>query len=228
MSGVQAATAAPPPARQSYSISDFDTIRLEAPVEVSIVTGKGVSATGTGDRDTLDALSLEINSRTLVIRMRNRMAMGGSGGKARLPTRIALTTGAVQRATLLGAGNLSIDSLKGARVNATLSGAGRLTVARVEADRLDVGQAGSGTLTLAGSTLELVASMSGSGRLDAAALDARRVRIDTEGSIDAQLAAREEATATANGTGQIAIAGKPTCTVRKTGSASITCGAMTY
>ncbi|HEX7872697.1 MAG TPA: DUF2807 domain-containing protein [Sphingobium sp.] len=220
--------AAPPVARQSYSISDFDTIRLEAPVEVAVTTGKGASATGSGDRDTLDALSLEINSRTLVIRIRDRLTIGGSGGKARAATRITLTTGEMRRAALLGAGTLILDRLKGAHVNATLSGAGRLTIARVDADRIDVGQAGSGTLTLTGSALDMVAAVSGSGRLDAATLDARRVRVSTEGSVDVQLTAREEASASANGTGQIAIAGKPTCTVRKSGSASVTCAGLSY
>ncbi|MET0248919.1 MAG: hypothetical protein ABW164_04245, partial [Sphingobium sp.] len=50
--GVTYATAAPV-SRQTYSISEFDTVRLDAPMEVVITTGKGVSAIGTGDRDTL-------------------------------------------------------------------------------------------------------------------------------------------------------------------------------
>ncbi|MFT3964345.1 MAG: DUF2807 domain-containing protein [Sphingobium sp.] len=220
--------AAPPAARQSYSISDFDTIRLEAPVEVAITTGKGASATGTGDRETLDMLNLEMNSRTLVIRMRNSFTLGGSGGKPRLPTRIALATGGLTRVAVLGAGNLTADALKGARVNATLSGSGRLTVGQVDADRIDAGQSGSGTMILAGKALELVTTASGSGRLDGTALDARRVRVTTEGSVDVQLTAREEADANANGTGQISITGKARCTVRKIGSASIHCGGAVY
>ncbi|HEX7854264.1 MAG TPA: DUF2807 domain-containing protein [Sphingobium sp.] len=225
--GVQSA-AAGPVARQTYTLSEFDTVRLEAPLEVVIATGKGVSAYGTGDRDTLDQLDLQINSRTLVIRLRNSMMLGGSGGKVRLPTRITLTTGELHRITVQGAGNLTADALKGPHVTASLNGSGRLVVAHVDTDRIDTVLIGSGTVTLAGKTLDLMATVSGSGRLDASALDAQRVRAETEGSIEARLSAREEAIATSNGSGELVITGKTKCTVRKTGSASVTCGGAVY
>lgn len=220
-----ALAAAPTPAHQSYSISEFDTIRLEAPLEVTVATDKGVSASATGDRDTLDRIVLQMNARTLVVRLRNAPTLGGSGdgGRGRLPTRIALSTNLVQHAIVMGSGMLSVDRLKGQRVEAMLSGSGRLTVPRVEADRIDVGLAGSGTMVLGGAVPDAGVTMSGSGRLDAGALSVQRLRVDTEGSVDAQLSARDTAAATANGTGQIVITGKATCTVRKTGSASVTC-----
>lgn len=228
--GAPAAWAAPLPAHQSYSISEFDAVRLEAPLDVAVTTDTGVSASATGDRDTLDRIELRVNSRTLIIRLRNAPTLGGSGdgGRGRVPTHLSLSTNLVQHATVMGSGMLAIDRLKGARVDATLSGSGHLTIPRVEADRINVGLAGSGVMTLTGTVLEAIVTMSGSGRLEAAPLLAQRLRIDTEGSGDAQLSARETAAATANGTGQITITGKAVCTVRKTGSASITCGGQVF
>lgn len=224
------AFAAPAPARQMFVVTDFDTVRLEAPIEVTVVTGKGASAVGTGDRATLDTLDLAVNGRTLTVRMHKDVSLGGSGegGKPRLPTRIALTTGDLRRAIVSGVGILSADRLTGDRTEATVRGPGSLTLGRVATDRIDIGLLGAGSITLAGTALDMVATISGSGRLDAAALDARRLRIDTEGPADAKATAREEAVAAANGPGRLVIAGPAKCTVRKTGSASITCGGAVY
>jgi hypothetical protein len=99
----------------------------------------------------------------------------------------------------------------------------------VEVDRLDVGLLGAGSITLAGgATLDLTTTISGSGRLDAGGLVARRARIEAEGSADARIGARDEAIATANGTGQLTIIGPARCTIRKIGSSSISCGDRIY
>lgn len=222
------ADAAPPSARRTFVVTDFDTVRLEAPIDATIVTGKGASAIGTGDRDTLDALELTVNGNALTIRMRKVASLGGSGGKARLPTRIAITTGELRRATVSGAGNLTADRLKGQRTEATLRGAGAINVGRVATDRLDVGLLGAGSMTLGGTALQMTATISGSGRLDAVALDARRIKIDTEGAVDAQVSAREEAIVGANGDGRLVVGGNAKCTVRKMGNASVTCGGEVY
>lgn len=217
-------SAAPPVARQTYSITEFDTIRVEAPVDVVVATDRGVAASGTGDRETLDRIELQMNSRTLVVRMRNTATLGGSnGGRGRLPTTLTLSTGLVQRAILMGSGTLSIDRLKGAHVEARVNGSGRLSAPRVEADQAEISLLGSGVMTLAGSVPDVVVTISGSGRLDAGALNAQRLRVNAEGAADGQFSARDTAIASANGTGQIVITGKPVCTVRKTGSASVTC-----
>jgi hypothetical protein len=224
-----AADAAPPISRQAYSISEFDTVRLEAPLDVVVTTDKGVAASATGDRDTLDRIDLRVNSGILVIRLRTNGSFGGSGdGRARAATKLSISTNLLQRVTVMGAGTLSVDRLKGAQVQAMLSGGGRLTVARVEADKADVALGGSGSMTLLGSVPDAKVTMSGSGRLDGTGFVAQRLVVVTEGSADAQLAARDTATVSANGTGQVTVVGKANCTVRKVGSASITCAGAVY
>ncbi|MCE7797671.1 DUF2807 domain-containing protein [Sphingobium sufflavum] len=224
----QPALAAPAVARQTYTLTDFDTVRVDAPIEVVVTSGKGASALGTGDRAILDALTLDTSSGILTIRQRSGVILGGSGGKARAPTRLTLTTGDLRRAMLNGAGSLTVDRLKGGRTEATVRGSGTLTIARVETDRLDIALIGAGSMILTGKAIEIVAAVGGSGRLDATGLDAQRIRIDTEGSIDARLTASGTTTATSNGTGRVTIAGKGQCVVRKTGNASIRCGGADY
>lgn len=222
------ATAAPaaPLSRQTYMIGDFDTIRVEAPVEVVVTTGKGASATGTGDRATLDALNLQMGGRVLIIRM-NRQAIGSYGappGRAKL----LLTTGQLKRATLLGAGSLTADRMKGDHAEASLRGSGTLSLPLIEADQLTVGLLGAGTITLGGKAGDVNATISGSARVDAAALDTRRLRLNAEGSVDARFAARESVTAVATGSSRAIITGTATCTVRKLGSATVECAGSAY
>lgn len=217
-----------PVSRQTYSISEFDAVRVDAPIDVAITTGKGVSATGTGDRETLDTLTLDISSRTLTIKIRQTISLGGSGGKTRAPTRLILTTNALRRATLVGSGNLTVDRLKGTFTEARLQGSGALTIAASETDRLSVGLQGAGTITLAGSAPDMTASVSGSGRLDTTALNVQRLRVSTEGSADVRVMANVEAHASAAGAGRIEVLGTAQCTVRKIGNANITCGGESY
>lgn len=223
------ARGAPPTARQSYVVTDFDTVRLEAPVEVVLTTGRGSSAVGNGDRDLLEALDFTVSARTLTIRLRQTAPLNGTGsGGARAPTRVALTTGELHRAIVMGTGTFTIDRLKGERTEATVRGAGTLTIGAVESDRLDAGLLGAGTLKLGGAAIELMASVSGSGRLDAATLNTHRVRLEMEGSPDTQLNAREEATVFVSGTGRLVVTGPAHCAVRKLGNANITCGGQIY
>jgi hypothetical protein len=216
--------------RQNYSVSDFDSVRVEAPIDVVVTTGKGTTANATGDRDTLDSLDLQITNHSLSIRMRSGTTFGGNSGKARAraPTRLILTTNELRRAAVMGAGSLTVDRLKGDRIEAIVRGSGVLTIARADGDKADVGLLGAGSMTLGGAALDVVATVSGSGRVDASALNAHRLRIDTEGSVDVQAKASEEAIASANGTGRLVVTGSAKCTVRKVGSASITCGGEVY
>src|SRR3546814_3406344 len=48
-------------AEQQYSVTHFDTVRMQAPFRVIISTGKGNSGRGEGERDALDRVSLDVS-----------------------------------------------------------------------------------------------------------------------------------------------------------------------
>lgn len=213
-------------ARQTFVVGDFDTIRLEAPIDATVTSGRGASAVGTGDRRTLDALDLRSNGRTLVIRLR-RPAIGdskGAGGKARL----TLTTGTLASAAVVGAGRLQVDRLKGGRGEAAINGSGVLSIDAVQLDKASLGIAGSGQLSVAGRVGDAVVLLRGAGTLQAGELTAQRLRLDAAGSAEADIAVIGTATLNASGGVRIAVAGKPTCTVRSTGNAQVRCGGTDY
>ncbi len=220
-----AATAAPA-ARQSFIITDFDSIRVEAPVDVRIETGKGPSARATGDRPVLDALTLDVSGGVLAVRMR-RSAVGSEitqdGG-----AQIVLTTTTLRTIVLLGAGSIAADRLRGAEARASLRGNGRIDVSGVDADRLSVDLIGAGSLSLAGKATAAQFRVSGAGRLDAARLSTIRLDTTVQGSADVSAGAREEATIIASGSGRVAVARAGSCSVRRAGSASVECGGKRY
>src|SRR3546814_11075750 len=48
-------------AEQQYSVTHFDTVRMQVPFRVIISTGKGNSGRGEGERDALDRVSLDVS-----------------------------------------------------------------------------------------------------------------------------------------------------------------------
>lgn len=213
-------------ARQTFVIGDFDTIRMEAPVDVTVVSGKGASATGTGDRATLDALTLQMSSRVLTVRLNRDMR--GVGARPLGTARIALTTGTLARASVSGAGTLTVDRLKGDTGEATLRGSGSLAVATVAVERLRVGMLGAGTITLAGRAGDAMVTLAGSGKLDAAALAVRRLRFTGDGAATAVIATADTADVNASGAVQVDVAGTAKCAVRMAGSAKVRCGGTDF
>src|SRR3546814_1259315 len=52
-------------AEQPYSVTHFDTVRMQVPFRVIISTGKGNLGRGEGERDALDRVSLDVSGGVL-------------------------------------------------------------------------------------------------------------------------------------------------------------------
>ena len=68
LAGLAAASPAPA-ATRGYTITSFDSIRVDAPVSVILTTGQGPSARAEGDQALLDRLHVDVSGRQLVIGM---------------------------------------------------------------------------------------------------------------------------------------------------------------
>jgi hypothetical protein len=215
-----------PVAQQSYITGDFDTIRVEAPVSVVITTGKGASARGFGPRALLDAISLDMASRTLIIRMRDSgLQRRGSGGTAR----IEITTGTLTRLFLSGAGSVAVDRMRGDRITMAQNGSGSVSVARIDAGTVDLGAQGSGSLSIAAGKVDVAgAAVGGSGSIETTGLDVARLTLHIEGSAQARMTARSTASVVASGAASATVTGPAACTVRRFGSAAVSCGGDDY
>lgn len=208
-------------AERSYSITDYDRIRLDAPVRVTVATGRSPSARATGDQAGLDRLKVEVQGRTLVI---GRNVSAWSANAPTAPVSLALSAFALRAAAVNGAGTLAIDRLRGPTLQLVVAGSGAIEAKAIEADVLSVIVAGDGRATVAGTAKRADYALRGTGGVVADALIAEDLKLAADGPGDVKAAARRTAAIASSGSGAISVAGKPACTVRATGSAEVRCG----
>jgi len=210
-------------AERRFGLSSFEAIEVMADVDVEVTTRAPVSAVATGPQDALDRLVLETRSGRLVISSKkfsddeNRPTKPGA-------VTIRINAANLQSATLVGAGSLQVDQLKGTRVAVGLRGPGRIGVGRITTDRLAVAMIGNGTMTLAGTAKQGQMTLSGANMVDAGKLAIDELTSDSEGAGDHIFNAVKSAALTTRGIGKTVVLGRPVCTVRNTGSGSVTCG----
>lgn len=208
-------------ATQTYVVTSFDSIRVEAPVKVVLKTGGGLSARGEGDRASLDRVDLQVSGRLLVVRIRPSV----SGKRDSGPVTLHLSTEQIRRAFLTGGGALVIDRMKGQRGEVTLNGGGELSVGTVMVDHLTALLSGGGQMTLNGQAGRAMMRLSGPGSLAAEGLTIRDVQVFGDGSGEMRLTASGSADIRARGSGNVTVLGKAACTVLHSGSGRVTCGA---
>ena len=210
-------------ANRSYSVTDFDRIRIDGPYAVTLRTGAASSASATGDMRAIDRLSVTVQGRTLIVRADSS---GWGGWKGESPGRVALSvaTPALSSAILGGSGALAIDRAKAMRFEIGLSGSGSIAIGTLAADRLALTLVGSGKVTVAGSAAQTRATLQGSGTIDAAKLASDDLELGVSGTGDASFAAKRSAKVTAAGTGAVTVTGNAACTVNSVGSGEVRCG----
>ncbi|MBL8649750.1 MAG: DUF2807 domain-containing protein [Sphingopyxis sp.] len=210
-------------AEKRFGLTSFEAIEVTADVAVEVVARAPVSAIATGPSDALDRLTVEARDGKLVI---GQKIYAGDGDRRQPLGRVTLRINAanLQSATVVGAGSLQIDGLKGTRVAIGLRGPGRITVGTVTTDRLVVAMVGNGTLALGGTAKTAQMTLSGAGQVDASALAVGELISDSEGTGDHIFQAVKTAAITTRGLGKTVVLGKPVCTVRNVGSGTVQCG----
>nr|WP_314441832.1 DUF2807 domain-containing protein [uncultured Sphingomonas sp.] len=204
-------------AERRFTVTSFDRIRVEAPFDVSLATGKAPSARAEGSNAALDTVDLRVEGRTLIVRQRG----GWNGAGKGQPVRLLLSTPDLRAASLLGTGRLQVDRMTGLLVNLGLAGPGQLRVTDLRADRVELLAGGSGTVSLAGAAKIGRFGTEGTVVLDAAALQAEDVTILATGNSEVRAIARRSANLTASGAATIAMQGPVACVQRVTGAATV-------
>lgn len=210
-------------AERRYTITDFDRVQVEGPFQVTLTTGRAVSASASGDSAALDRVSVEVQGRTLKIRP-NRSSWGGYPGEQAGAVKLSLSTHGLRAVTLIGPGNLVVDKAKAMRFDANLSGSGRIGIGALEADALNLGLIGAGKLSIGGKAKTVRATVTGSGDLEAAGLSGEDADINADTSGTIALSARRAAKVTMTGAGEVTIGGTPACTVVNRGAGIVRCG----
>lgn len=213
----------PAAAERTYSVTDFDRIKVEGPFRVLVETGKPSAARVEGSREASERVSIEVQGRLLRVRA-NSSAWGGYPGDSPGTVTVRLATRNVRAATVIGAGSLSVDKVVGLQAELQVSGSGAIEVGSVAADNLALAVIGAGTLTAAGTAKSVKATAQGSSSLDASGLKTLDAQVNAETSGTMTLAVDRTARIVSLGVGNVEIVGKPDCNVTVRGSGAVRCG----
>ena len=218
LSAVLAAPAAG--ATRNYGVSGFDRIEVDGPYKVTLTTGVAPFARATGSQNAIDRMVVKVEGRTLRVRS-NRSAWGGYPGAVTGPVELAIGTHDLSSAGLNGSGTLAINRVKGLEFALSVQGSGSAAVGAVAVDQLKVNLVGLASARLAGTAPQLTAVVRGAGGLDAAGLAVKDASIGAEGSVAVSANVTNTAKVQAIGASAVTLTGRPACTVKASGSATV-------
>lgn len=210
-------------ADRTFSVSDFENIRVVGPFSVTVTPGRSTTARARGNPLAMDNVSVDVQDRTLTIQPVS--ASVSSAVRSNLaPVAIFITVPRLINARLSGSGVLAIAELKGAKSDLVLTGSGTISVAKIALDRLGLRLSGAGQILLAGKALSVEANAKGAGEIEGAKLASLDLKVTASSSGDIHMAASRSANVTSTGSGAIEISGKPACSVQNLGSGTVSCG----
>lgn len=221
LAGLAAPAAA---ADRTYSVTDFDRVIVEGPYAVQLTLGAPSRAVASGTQGGLDRVTVDVQGQTLRIR-RNRSAWGGGPGADSGPVTIRLSTRNLRSARLIGPATLDMDGARGLNLELSVEGSGRIRATNIAADNLSLALLGSGGLDVAGTAKALTGNFQGTGNVEGTRLISQNGRVITNTVGAVALTVNGPVTVAANGLGDVAIFGRPACTVTGQGASQVRCPA---
>lgn len=207
-------------ATRSFGISGFTKIRVEGPYKVTLATGVPPFAKASGSPTALDRVAIEVRDETLIVQT-NPSAWGGYPGEDPGPVEVTVGTHDLSNASLTGAGSLAIDRVQGLTFALAVQGSGAAEIGNVAADQMEVSLAGTASAKLKGRTRSLTALVRGLSSLDAANLASPQAHITADGSSTIDANVTDTARVDAWGPATIRLTGRPSCTLKVTGSTNV-------
>jgi hypothetical protein len=207
-------------ATRNFGITSFEKVRIEGPFKVRLTTGVAPFASASGSLAAIQRVAIDVRGNTLVVHS-NLSSWGGYPGQDSGPVEISLGTHDLSSAWLSGSGALAIDKVKGLSFDLSTQGSGSATVGRADVDQLNVSVVGTANATLAGQAAKLTAVVRGISSLDAAALSSKDATIGAEGSATVAANVSNSATVDGSGPATVRFTGRPACTLRVSGSVSV-------
>jgi len=202
-------------ADRTYSVTNFDQVRVQGPYKVRLVTGVAPYARASGSIQGLDGISIDVSSQILTIR-RNSSTSSGYPGQPAGPVEIEIGGHDLRSASIVGSGSLDISAVRGLTFSLTLEGAGAARVGK-----LKLWIAGSASAALSGTAKSATFLVRGTSALDAVGLTVKDAVIGAEGPAVIRANVSNAAKVTAQGVSQVMLEGAPACTVKTSGSATV-------
>jgi hypothetical protein len=205
---------------RNFGITSFEKVRVDGPFKVRLTTGVAPFARATGSPAALDRVAIEVRGNTLVVH-NNLDSWGGYPGKDIGPVEVTLGTHDLSAAWLNGSGALSIDRVRGLGFDLSVEGSGSTDIGQAAVDQLNVSVVGTASARLAGRAAKMTAVIRGISTLDAAGLAAKDATLGADGAATIAASITNQATIDASGPATVRLTGSPACSLRVSGSASV-------
>jgi len=206
-------------ATRNFGVSSFTKIRVNGPYKVTVTTGVPVFARASGTAAAIDRVAIDVRGDTLIVQ--SNPSWGGFPGIDPGPVEVSVGTHDLTSASLIGAGSLAIDKVKGLTFALQVQGSGAGEIADANADQLTVNLDGSASAKLSGKAGKLTVLARGISSLNGAALTTPNAAISADGTATVEAKVTETARIDAWGPATIRLSGQPSCTVKVTGSVTV-------
>lgn len=130
--------------------------------------------------------------------------------EAHVPVVVTIDYVRVEVLAIGGAGSISGNALKSAKLDASIGGSGTMRLAQLDVGELAVSMGGSGVFAADGKARSVAISVAGSGRCDTERLVAADVNVSIAGSGDARVRADASLRASIAGSGDVYYSGAAT------------------
>lgn len=205
---------------RNFTVTTFDQLIIRGAVDVHVETGVAPYARVIGPARAIPQIEIEQTGRIMTVSV-NRSAWGANPTDGGDPLRIEIGTPSLDRASVNGPGRLRIERIEVDEFSLILGGSGHAEVAAMDVERLTVGLAGAGSMRLAGETLEAKVLVRGLSSLQANDLNVRDLNLTVDGNGMVQITATNSAELQTRGAGDIALQGRPACTLNIEGPTRI-------
>lgn len=205
-------------------VASFESILVIGDIDVTVETGKPVSAKASGDKRVLDSLKLERTGTTLRIRVLD-LLNDDKRKPITEPLRVTLTTPEIRNVVLSGNGRIGISAIKQPHAaKIAIAGNGKVTIGNVTADQFTADIDGNGQIDLGGGAVrDGRVTVIGAGEYRGARLLARKLRLEHNGNATSTATVLEGTDIYNRGSGNIDIGGPGSCFIKLAGRATIRC-----
>lgn len=207
-------------ATRNFGITSFTKVRVDGPYLVRLTTGVAPFAKASGSTTALDRVAVDVQGDTLVVH-RDINASSESSGRESEPVEVSLGTHDLSAAWLNGSGSLTIDRAKGLTFDLSVQGSGVAAVADVAVDQLNVSAIGTASARLSGTAARLTAVARGISSIDASGLVVKDATLGIDGSGTMAANVSNAVKLDASGPATVRLTGKPACTLRVNGAATV-------
>jgi hypothetical protein len=213
-----------PTVSRNYQVANFQEIEVAGPYDVTVRTGANPGVSGSGPQKLMDGAVVEVRGDKLVIHPPEHHGFfnwgWGSHGKAAF----SVTVPQLRAATLAGAGDLSVDNVRGDQFEGKLAGAGDLSIGSANVQSLKLSLAGAGDAKVGtGQAQSAEYSIVGSGDVDATGVTTQQLKVSIAGSGDIKAHATGAADVNIMGSGDVTVTGGAKCNISKAGSGDVHC-----